>query len=515
MQKKLLTFFFLSIAIFACRKQDVQQASNQPWLLGEKVETSDLDQLIKATMLNTGEFWWSSASNQQVWAALSQSDHILSVGYKPAAQSSNLDDIMHQIDIKDQTWRAAHDVVLDLILKSEQELNPGIALSDLMYHDNDVLPFLNIRIFNPATVELVRNSALVRYAEPIGYEPFKQNQAAERSGSGCDSNSPEYSLVSGTDFTTITPATKRSWNYSFHNIPQAWSNSTGAGTRVVIIDTGASDSQENLGENFNQGSSTGRMLSKLVTLPQETNFWGNPVGSPETPNDLCGHGTSMAGACAAPRGTDGNATGIAYNCNLTTYRAAADVYLDESREVTGVSNAFIQAGGNSSVRIISMSMGRLLSSSQMRDAIIFAHNNGKLIFCAAGTSYSWTAWFAGVIYPASLSQAVAVTGVKTNLTSRCSNCHDGSKVDFVVVMEKSSGNQFPLSLADDTDQPSTVGGSSVATASTAGMAALVWSKYPSWSRQQVYDRLKTSSSNSLNRHSTFGWGRINAQLATQ
>jgi subtilisin family serine protease len=373
-----------------------------------------------------------------------------------------------------------------------------------------------VYVANPATVALLRQSPLVRYAEPMGYEPFRK-QAVERSGSGCDSNTPEPGLVAGVDYTTIAPNTKQSWNHSYHNISQAWANSTGGGCKIMIIDTGVSYDQNNLDQNgeLNQGQSSGRTMDRWVTLPQDTDFWGNPIGSPETPNDGCGHGTSMLGACAAPRGTDGAATGIAYNSNLVSVRAAADVYLDESREVKGVADAYTLAGNTTSIKIVSMSMGRLTSSSQITDAIKFAHGRGKLMFCAAGTSFWWTAWFAGVIYPASRAEVVAVTGVKDNLTSKCSNCHQGSKVDFVLVMEKASNERNPLSLDMDSDAPSTVGGSSVATASTAGIAALVWAKYPSWTRQQVFDRLKTSSNYFPSRNGNFGWGRINAQTATQ
>lgn len=99
--------------------------------------------------------------------------------------------------------------------------------------------------------------------------------------------------------------------------------------------------------------------------------------------------------------------------------------------------------------------------------------------------------------------------------SKCSNCHVGSKVDFVVVMQKNSTSRNPLTLPMSGDDPSTVGGSSVATAGTAGIAALVWAAHPGWTRQQVFDKLKTSSNYYPNRHSNFGWGRINAELATQ
>lgn len=506
----LLVLAALLVAVNACRKQDLPAEA----LVKTAPDPTLLDEFIREKLLAEGQFLWSWASDEQIWTALANSDNVMAVGYQVAGEK-DVQERLHQIDIKSPVWNQARLAVLQIILDSERELNPDLRASDLIAFPNEVLPVLDVRVKNPATISLLRQSPLVRYAEPLGYEPYRKTRAADRSGSGCDSNNPEPGLSSPADYTTIAPGCKSSWNYTYHNISQAWSNSTGTGAKVVIIDTGAGDDQDNLGEAFNQGYSSGRTIEKLVTLPQATNFWGNPVGDPETPHDQCGHGTSMQGACAAPRGTDGAATGVAYNCNLVSIRAAADVYLDESRESVGVANAFTTAGGNSTVRIISMSMGRLTSSSQITDAIKYAYNNGKLIFCAAGTSYWWTSWFVGVIYPATLAECVAVTGIKDNLTQRCSNCHSGSKVDFVVVMEKNSNGRTPLSLAMEGNAPSTVGGSSVSTATTAGIAALVWAKYPSWTRTQVFNRLKTSGSYYPSKNGSFGWGRVNAQLATQ
>ena len=93
------------------------------------------------------------------------------------------------------------------------------------------------------------------------------------------------------------------------------------------------------------------------------------------------------------------------------------------------------------------------------------------MFCAGGTSFDWTAGWTGVIFPASMPEVNAVTGIKDNLTTRCDACHIGSEIDFVAVMEKASTLRNPLTLPMTGDLPSTVGGSSVATASTAGMAA--------------------------------------------
>lgn len=489
----------LLLAVNSCRKQE-PAVSTDPIT---KPDPGSLDEFIRAELETKGEFWWSSASDEQVWTALSNSDFVLSVGYQPAG-FTNIDEKIHLLDLQSAEWKAAHDAVFRIVLDSERALNPSLRPADLMaFEENVHLPLFNVYVKNPATITALRNSGLVRYAEPIGYEPY-MTVAAERSSSGCGSNTAQTGLVAGNHYTVITPNCKQSWNYSYHNIAQAWTGgNTGAGTTVMIIDSGCSASQDNLGSAFNQGESSGRTITKHYTLPGAT-----------SPTDPCGHGTSMMGAAAGPRGTDGAAVGVAYNANLVSVRAAEDVLLNTSNETVGVSNAFTLAGNTASVKIVSMSMGRLTSVNQIRDAIIYAYNNGKLIFCAAGTSFSWTSWFVGVIFPATMSQAVAVTGIQSNLTSRCGACHSGSKVDFVVVMEKNS-DDHPLSLADSGNDPSTVGGSSVSTATTAGMAALVWAKYPSWTRQQVVDRLKTSSNYYPNRHGEFGWGRINAQTATQ
>lgn len=489
----------LFLSVNSCRKQETTVSTDHPAI----PDPASLDKFIQAKLETEEQFLWAWASDDQIWTALSNSDHVLSVGYQPAG-FSNLDEKIHLIDLQSPEWKGARDAVFRIVLDSERSLNPSLKASDMLaYEENPNLPVFDVYVKNPQTITALRNSNLLRYAEPIGYEPY-MTTVSERSSSGCGSNTAQTGLVAGSDYTVISPNCKQSWNYSYHNIAQAWANgNTGAGVTVMIVDSGCSTSQENLGSAFNQGQSSGRTVTKYYTLPGATSA-----------NDPCGHGTSMMGTCTGPRGTDGNTVGVAYNANLVGVRAADDVYLDTSNETVGVSNAFTLAGNTASVKIVSMSMGRLTTANQIRDAIIYAYNQGKLIFCAAGTSFSWTAWFAGVIFPATMTQAVAVTGIKTNLTNRCSACHSGSKVDFVVVMEKNT-DDHPLSLADSGDVPSTVGGSSVSTATTAGIAALVWGKYPSWTRQQVFDRLKTSANYYPSRNSQFGWGRINAQTATQ
>jgi subtilisin family serine protease len=463
------------------------------------IPKSDINNFVKAQLEKNNYFDWKMASDTMVWSALIQADSVLSVGYQPEGLSG-LDKNIHTIDVNSAAWKEAKEKVTAIILAYE----PAVKV---MFKEG-VLPVMDIRVSQFGTVKALRASGLVRYAEPIGYGAYMSDvtksdlqSASSILSSGCGYNTPKTDLVADVDYTNVQPGAKQSWNYPYHNIPLAWARSTGQNIKVMLIDTGVSDTQENLGAAFNQGASSGRTLQKLVT------YAGGTV------NDECGHGTSMAGALAAPRGIDGNATGIAYNCNLVAVHAAENVVLLSSASIVGVANAYLTGADDPDVKIISMSMGTIFSSGEIKDALAYAYNKQKLMFCAAGTSTAFFASFVGVIFPADQPQVVAVTGIKDNLTERCDDCHVGSKVDFVIVMEKSGTGRNPITTAMSGDIPSTVGGSSVATASCSGIAALVWSKYPSYPKDSIMARLIRSSSNASNRSSKFGWGIINANAA--
>ncbi len=509
MKKYITVSVFSMLLIVSCNKAKVAVDEQRSPI---KIPSLQIDAFIKQTIATEHKFEWSSASDEMIWSALQESDHILSVGYKPA-DIKNEALKLEAINLNDLKWKQAKNEVMEMILTEEKRYGKDILLKDIIQWEENVLPVIDIRVESFSTIKKLRASNLVRYAEPMGYEP-KEFSARVLSSSGCGSNVGEPGLLTNIDFIPILPASKESWNYQYHKIPNAWTKSTGAGVKVFIIDTGCEFDQENLGSAFNQGNSFGRTVDKIVTLPRPT-FLGIPTGSVETPDDGCGHGTSMAGACAAPRGTDGASCGVAYNCNLIVCRAAADVFMDESREVKGASDAFTNAANRADVKIISLSMGKMTSSSQLSDAIKYTYGKGKLIFCAAGTSFSWTSGWYGVIFPAYMSQVSAVTGVRDNsFNTTCTDCHDGSETDFTIVMEKAANGRHPLTLAMTGNIPSTVGGSSVSTATTAGIAALVWSRFPSYTREQVLNKLIQSSANYPVRNSYLGWGNINADAAT-
>ncbi len=498
-----LLLFTLVLLISSCRKQ-VGASTESPSVV---YSVDFLNQRIGSLLHQRGAVEWSDLDLHAQWSAIVYSDSLVAIGYKPARYALYPNWIA-DVHLADVDWIQARKM-LYAQLETDGLVSPTV-------WEEKVLPVLLVKLKSKDQFMQLKRSAYVRYVEPLSYDKqLKSGRDQVESSSGCGSNTPDWDIRDGVHYSVIAPNSKLSWNYSAHGIPTAWNKTSGKGVKVFLVDSGSSWAQDNLGISFNSGASYGRTLERIVTLPQRT-WLGIPVGSPETSNDPCGHGTSMAGVMAAPRASDGNAVGIAYNSNLVTCRAAADVFLDESREVKGVVDAFTNAANRADVRIISMSMGRITTSDYIRDAIRYAYGRGKLILAAAGTSFGWTSGWAGVIFPASMPEVQAVTGVKDQavLTS-CDVCHKGPEVDFVVTMERVVDGSHPLTLSDSGDWPSTVGGSSVATASMAGMAALVWARFPQFTRDQLIVHLQRNCSAYPYKTANFGWGRLDVGRATQ
>lgn len=502
-----ILFIPILILLFSCEKETsiVNESDTMSVPILSRVE---IQNAVEQSLKSGKVFNWSDQSNHMVYSAAMQSDSVLAIGYT-LSKEFDIKANIHQVDIKSDEWLIVRQRVESLIVQLESEYQGrDVSIEDLEpYGKVEFFPQIIIQTGNPALIEALRNMDEVRFVEPLGFN-ISDHTIAQRSDSGCSGN-PNYSINTA-DYTTVSPSSKVPWNFYLHNIDQAWtSSSKGDNVKVCIIDTGASDSQDNLGSQFNSGNSSGRTIQKYSTKYSGTWWWK----SLDSPNDPCGHGTSMAGNAAAPWSNDGNALGVAYQSNLMTIRAVEDVIISTSNERNGVRDALYLAG-NDGLKVISMSIGSPFYSSTVADGIYYAYNKGKLIMAAAGTSLDWTSWV-GVIFPANMSQTVAVTGVKDGENvQKCATCHSGSEVDFIVVMERENDDdRTSLALARYSNQPKYIGGSSSATATAAGIATLVWGENPSASRYSVLNALKSASSYYPNRHSNFGWGKIDALAA--
>jgi hypothetical protein len=491
---------------FSCSKDlnDLTEDAPDSPLTLKEMESKVLRQLDQGHV-----FYWNQESDHTVWSAGMLSDSLFSIGYKPAF-IRDVQEMMHILDISQNAWKQAKFLIEHKILEAERiNLNkPSLTLTDIApMGDVRHFPQIIVRITSSNLIQELRSMPQVRYVEPLGFN-LEDLAANYRSGSGCSGN-PNYN-INNNDYQTISPMTKAAWNFYIHDIDLAWTQAQGDDATICIIDTGASNNQDNLGSQFTSGDSGGRYVQKFSTHYSGAWWWR----SLDSPHDQCGHGTSMAGLATAPRSSDGNSVGVAYKANLISIRAVADVVISTSNERVGVRDALYLAANRSDVQIVSMSIGTPFYSSTVADGIYYAYNQGLMLFAAAGTSFSWTSWF-GVIFPATMSQTIAVTGVKDSPNNvKCSTCHSGSQVDFVIVMERTSDeNRNSIALATSSNQPKYIGGSSAATATAAGIAGLVWGENPSFNRSDVMNALKLSSEYYPARHSQYGWGRINASDA--
>jgi hypothetical protein len=505
MKLKFLIPIAAIIVLISCNKMNQPNPEQEQLpLLTKKTNTvevpqeplfskTELDELVLNTLETKKDFRWQWMDIKALCSAAQYNEQIMAIGYKPSG-FGDITTSLHNIKLSDAVWKQTHDALIDLIITGVNKNNTNpLSWKDILIEDDPKLPIITVKLSDASVITALYNLENVRYIEPMGYWPGNK----ERSSSGCSASATSLNTA---DWTTITPGCRLPWNFNNTNIPAAWNIAQGQGITIGVIDAGISSSQTLLGSSFNNGESN---VNRTVT----TDFtYGNSAYT------SCTHGTSMSGLAVGPRNNSNATTGVAYKSNLHFIRACADVVLDESAEQTGLKNALVKMGDRDAVRIVSMSIGTPFYSSVIYDGVVYAYNKGKMLVAAAGTSYSWLSWW-GVVYPAVHSQCIAVTGVKENSTT-CSSCHDGSEVDFTLIMERSiNSNRNSLSLPLSGTTPTYIGGSSCATAMFSGVAALIWSAKPSLTREQVYTAIRNTSQYYPSVNSSRGYGNINASAA--
>lgn len=498
--KKITLLTLGLILAFSCSKENPNEIVEPNSEISESqklLPVSEINAYIEGELKQNGDVNWMEAPSSVLWSAVVHGGEVLSVGFGEKGESYSIQ--------RSSRLNDARENIYNIIQSTE-----GASKSNSVISADEILNVTDVKVTSLETIKTLQKTDQIRYLDPIGYGFYLQeDNSNQQKSAGCSKSG--QSINSG-DYRVISPNARLPWNFDIHKVPQAWNYSTGAGITVGLIDTGISASQNLLGSGFNDGASNGRFVQRFGTFIDSPWWWSNNI---DGPNDKCGHGTSMASAIASPRNDDFMPVGVAYNCNLVAYRGTEDVVLNDYHERKGVSNALKALGNRGDVKIISMSIGYPWSIGNVKDAVKYAYGKGKMIIAAGGTSTTFTNWY-GVIFPASMSETVAVTGIKDNGYNRCNICHDGSKIDFTIVMERAgnSSRNVPV-LGFNTGTQTYVGGSSVATATTAGIVALVWARNPNMTRAQVLDKLKKAGEFYPNRNSKFGYGNIDALKAVQ
>jgi subtilisin family serine protease len=276
------------------------------------------------------------------------------------------------------------------------------------------------------------------------------------------------------------------WGITKVAAPDFWSaySVTGAGARVLIIDTGHQQNHPD-----------------LPAVPS-----ANCAGAYGGCDDGSGagwHGTHVLGIVAARSNTVG-VVGVAPGI------AGSDVYVYGACDSATGSCALDQvaAGINAGIwnaQVINLSLSGPYDAAQAT-AVAQAWSNGIVIVAAAGNNLSNT-----LVYPAALANVVGVSGVNSNEsfagsgTTACGGYSNyGSHVD----------------LAAPFDAYSTIGGSSygtlcgtsMAAPHVTGVAALLRSQNPGWTNQQVVDTLfaRAKDLGAAGKDVYFGYGLVRA-----
>ncbi|MEU0147891.1 type VII secretion-associated serine protease mycosin [Streptomyces sp. NPDC006288] len=258
-------------------------------------------------------------------------------------------------------------------------------------------------------------------------------------------------------------ARSEQWHLDAMKAEQMWRVSTGEGVTVAVIDSGVDATSPDL---------VGRVLKGLnleATLP------GDEL------DDYSGHGTGMAGLISGTgKAIGGNgAFGLAPGAKILPIRmpkggGGVTQAAGEKRFNENLSKA-IRFAVDHNAKVINVSLGATAGSDELNDAVNYALTNGSLIFAAVGNSGDGANL---VEYPAGAPGVVGVGAIGQGL-QKTDESQFGSQVDL-----SAPGEEMIHACGGDTGFCESHG-TSDASALASASAALIWSKHPDWTNNQV------------------------------
>ncbi|MFF4410443.1 S8 family serine peptidase [Streptomyces sp. NPDC001262] len=256
---------------------------------------------------------------------------------------------------------------------------------------------------------------------------------------------------------TADDVRSRAWHLDAMQADDMWKVSRGEGVTVAVLDTGVDSSVPELRGQTLEG----------VDLSSE------PTG-PDRDQD--GHGTNMASLIAGT-GVDGGVQGLAPGVKILPVKVVGkgdQVFSGDDPVWAGAIRYAVDHGA----RVISISMvahGLVGNSTRTEVALKYALGKGSLVFAGAGNDGDG----ANVEnFPASFPGVVSVGAVdKDHKVTKWSN--SASHVALAA-----PGDDIP-ERCTKTSGFCASGGTSQATALASASAALIWSKHPDWTNNQV------------------------------
>ncbi|MCZ1001508.1 type VII secretion-associated serine protease mycosin [Streptomyces mirabilis] len=300
-------------------------------------------------------------------------------------------------------------------------------------------------------------------------------------------------LVGGTSTEAHADSTRsQQWYLDAMHAEDMWRTSTGKGITVAVIDTGVDPNNPDL---------KGRVLDGLDLAPSSR--------SGDEHTDYDGHGTGMAGLIAGTGAYGGGngAFGLAPGTKILPIRLPAK---GDENGFAGPSylGKAIHYAADSGAQVINISAGTTITAPQLTAAVKYALDHGSLVFAAVGNSGDKGNT---VEYPAATPGVVGVAAVGKNLR-RTSWSQYGPQVDISAPGEEmvhACGGKTGLCKGS---------GTSDATALASASAALIWSKHPTWTNNQVLRVMLNTigrPTDGAKRNDSIGYGIVRPRIALQ
>ncbi|MFJ4820605.1 type VII secretion-associated serine protease mycosin [Streptomyces sp. NPDC088801] len=286
----------------------------------------------------------------------------------------------------------------------------------------------------------------------------------------------------------------RPWSLQRVLLDELWSQSTGKGMRVAVIDTGVDVTNPQLTDAVDAKSGR-NFLPKNIEDDD-----GNPIerGKENGTTDTVGHGTKVAGIIAARPAKGTGFVGLAPDATIIPIQQNDAEGNGDVGTLTDAIRYAVQAGADV-INISQDTTKPMTSTSDLKLAIDQALNKGIVIVASAGND-----GLGGNVketYPASYEGVLAVAASDRN-NERASFSQSG---EFVGV------------AAPGVDMISTVpkgghcsdNGTSFSAPYVAGLAALIKAKHRDWTARQIVAQIEQTAERTTAGHDRLvGWGVV-------
>ena len=363
-------------------------------------------------------------------------------------------------------------------------------------------------IAHPDANPNLKRTYFLRFQIPVDLHTIKANYAAHPL-----IEEIEFNYVRQTQASEIIPNDphfEEQWNLSLIDMPGAWAIEKGDPEVIVaIVDTGfdythedlASQTWINAGEIPDNGidDDNNGYIDDVrgwdFSEPPRSDGSGKSQNGDNNPIDESGHGTHVTGIIGAAVDNDLGISGIAWNCTLMPIRGAGVAGIRDDR-----SSAAIVYAVDNGARVINMSWGGRERSFVLRDAVDYAYARGVLMVAASGNESEGAS-----IFPAGYRKVISVAATEQH-KQKFYQSNFGAAIDIGapgnVILSTHINNRYRL-----------LSGTSMATAHVSGVAALIISKRPSLTHQEVRQILLSTTDPITESPELVDAGNLNAARA--